>query len=797
MTEKFLRAIANVKEDFFNYLHIMYKNEKNLYVRGDLLDLFRKNKSNFKSENVEVLQNCIETIQESFCMNNSIYLDVREEIAASDLYYFNLEEVFYEKISVIDYLKAKEKFVEPFDSNDILTLNFESFYRKFPSVRDSKNIGAGVEYLNRYLSSQMFNEVDKWRKLLLKFIKLHKHNSEQLVINDRIKNVDQLSDNIDKTIDWLMKIDEKEPYENLRFKLQELGFEAGLGLNAREIIKSLKLLDGLLQSPDYITLKEFISRIPMIFNIAVISPHGYFAQENVLGLPDTGGQVVYILDQVKALEKSLIDSLQKAGLKTTPKIIILTRLIPNANSTTCNKRLEKVYNTKNTWILRTPFRTKNPKVTDNWISRFEIWPYLEEFAEDSYRELIAEFGTRPDLVIGNYSDGNIVAYNLAKRFGVTQCCIAHALEKSKYLYSALYWKDLEQYYNFSIQFTADIIAMNSADFLITSTYQEIAGTGSTIGQYESFKHFTMPSLYRVESGINLYHPKFNIVSPGVNENIYYSYTRKEKRIEKIKESLAELLFGNIDDEDVLGKLDNPNATPIFTMARLDKIKNVTALVRWYGKSEEMQSLSNLIIVAGKVDPSRSSDIEEIEQIQYMHNLINSYNLHNKIRWIGKIFRKNESGEVYRLIADYRGIFVQSGLFEGFGLTVLEAMISGLPVFATQYGGPLEIIQDSINGFHIDPINDEESTEKILGFLKKIKEEPEYWLKISRRAIQRVNESYSWKLYADKLLSLAKIYGFWKYVKDIEMTEMNSYLEALYYLLYKPHAQKILEKHSMT
>ncbi len=37
----------------------------------------------------------------------------------------------------------------------------------------------------------------------------------------------------------------------------------------------------------------------MIFSVVVLSPHGYFGQANVLGMPDTGGQVVYILDQVR------------------------------------------------------------------------------------------------------------------------------------------------------------------------------------------------------------------------------------------------------------------------------------------------------------------------------------------------------------------------------------------------------------------------------------------------------------------------------------------------------------------
>lgn len=56
-----------------------------------------------------------------------------------------------------------------------------------------------------------------------------------------------------------------------------------------------------------------------------------------------------------------------------------------------------------------------------------------------------------------------------------QGTIAHALEKTKYEDSDIKWKELEPKYHFSCQFTADMISMNSADFIITSTYQEIAG----------------------------------------------------------------------------------------------------------------------------------------------------------------------------------------------------------------------------------------------------------------------------------------------------------------------------------
>ncbi|MCB0730558.1 MAG: sucrose synthase [Ignavibacteriae bacterium] len=789
-----LKIVENNKTDFFNFINFLIKQDKRLLIVGEVEENYRKYKLENKELNSEV-ETIIKLMQEIIFLNSLIFIDFRVRIGHSEFYYINIDDQIITKIPIKEYLIAKENFVDSSINDNIVTLNFKPFYENYPSVRDDKSIGAGVEYLNKFLSSKMFNDIDKWKEVLFNFVKLHKFNNEQLILNDRIKSYDQL---IEKIKIVLKKLEEKEDtvqFNEIKHDLQEEGFERGLGKDVKSLKENLKIFDTLLNSPDHITLKEFITKIPMIFNIAVISPHGYFAQQNVLGLPDSGGQIVYLLDMVKELEKTLIEMLSESGLNILPKIIILTRLIPNAGNTKCNQRLEKVNNTKNTWILRVPFRTHNEKVTDNWISRFEIWPYLEDFAEDSFIELKAEFNGNPDLIIGNYSDGNLVSYLLSKKFNVTQCCIAHALEKSKYLFSDLYWKQMEDHYHFSMQITADLIAMNSSNFQITSTYQEIAGTEHTVGQYETHKHFTLPGLYRVENGVDLYNVKFNIISPGVNERIFFPYTKNNKRNPKIKNYLTQLVFENLEDNEVYGKLENPNLTPIFSMARLDKNKNLTSLVEWFGKSEKLREKSNLIIVAGKIDLNQSSDKEEIEEIKKMWNLINEFNLHNKIRWIGKLFRKNDAGELYRVIADKKGIFVQPGLFEGFGLTVLEAMISGVPVAATKYGGPLEIIQNNINGFHIDPINIEESIKTLEDIVQKFSEDYDSWSKFSQNSIKRVNEAYNWKLYSTKLLSLAKIYGFWRYLTDLDMKDMEAYLDIVYHLLFKPRADDLLEKHN--
>lgn len=207
----------------------------------------------------------------------------------------------------------------------------------------------------------------------------------------------------------------------------------------------------------------------------------------------------------------------------------ITRLLPDAVGTTCGQRMEKVYGTEYSDILRVPFRTEKG-IVRQWISRFEVWPYLETFTEVNFGFAVIHFYcSQVDLIfLFETKDGTLVSRMLQLKFlksyrasltlslGTTvmetllplywlinwgslrfvlcffspifsflssqanhvlslQCTIAHALEKTKYPDSDIYWKKLEDKYHFSCQFTADLIAMNHTDFIITSTYQEIAG----------------------------------------------------------------------------------------------------------------------------------------------------------------------------------------------------------------------------------------------------------------------------------------------------------------------------------
>nr|XP_043610484.1 sucrose synthase 2-like [Erigeron canadensis] len=722
----------------------------------------------------------LKSAQEGIILPPYVALAIRPRPGVWEFLRVNVEELSVEQLSVSEYLVFKEELVDGQKKDHfMLELDFEPFNASFPRMSRSSSIGNGVQFLNRHLSSIMFSNKD-YLEPILDFLRAHKHKGYAMMLNDRIQSMSRLESSLVKAEDYLSKQPPETPYSEFEHAFQEMGFERGWGNDAKKVSSMMHNLSEILQAPDPSSLEKFLGKIPMIFSVVILSIHGYFGQANVLGLPDTGGQIVYILDQVRSLENEMLLKLRQQGLDIKPKILIVTRLIPDAKGTSCDQRLERVFGTEHTHILRVPFRTEKG-ILRKWISRFDVWPYLEAFTEDAASEISAELQGVPDLIIGNYSDGNLVASLLSNKLGVTQCNVAHALEKTKYPDSDLYWKKYDEKYHFSCQFTADLLAMNNADFIITSTYQEIAGTKNTVGQYENHAAFTLPGLYRVVHGVDVFDPKFNIVSPGADSTIYFSYAEKEKRLTSLHPTIEKLLYDPEQNDIHIGNISDPSKPMIFSIARLDHVKNITGLVEFYAKNNKLREFANLVIVAGYNDVKQSSDREEIAEIEKMHDLIKQYKLDGQLRWISSQTNRARNGELYRYIADGRGVFVQPAFYEAFGLTVVEAMACGLPTFATCHGGPAEIIEDGVSGFHIDPYHPDKTSDTVADFFQKCKEDPTYWVKISDDGVKRISERYTWKIYAERLMTLAGVYSFWKYVSKLERRETRRYIEMFYML----------------
>ena len=727
--------------------------------------------------------------------NEHTWFLIRTQIASQEVYRLSADLDQVESMPLKALLELRDRLVNRYQPH-LLELDFSAFDHGSPLVSDPRHIGQGLAFLNRHLCDSLSREPRAWLEALYQSLHEHHYNGISLLINEEIDSGTKLVHQLKDAIALVRQQPAEAPFANFSAQLQTLGFESGWGYTAARTRETLELLDRLIIQPEPAILEAFLARLPRIFRVVSISIHGWVGQEEVLGRPETAGQMAYVLHQARNLEQALRQEVQLAGLDSLgiqPTVVILTRHITNCEGTSCDQRLEKVDDTENAWILRVPFQGPNPEVTHSWMSKYELWPYLESFALDAEPKLLDQLGGQPDLIIGHYSDGNLVASLLARRLNTIQCNVAHVLEKSRHLFSDLYWQDLEDQYHFSLQFTADLISMNAADFIITSSQHEILGTPDTTGQYESYKCFTLPQLYHVLDGVELRSTKFNVVPPGVDETVYFPYSDQDQRVEADRQRIDDLLF-TCKDARILGHLDQLHRRPLFAIGPISANKNLAGLVECFGRSADLQARCNLILISGTLNPDDAIQVKTKQEIQQLHDLIHKYQLQGKVRWLGMRLTNKDLGEAYRVIADRGGMFVAPARFEAFGTSIVEAMSTGLPTFATQFGGPLEIIEKGKNGFHINPTDLDEMAQTMLDFVEYCATDPHYWHDISEQAIQRMQDKYRWPLHTQQLLLLAKVYSFWNQSSHKNREPLMRYLEALFHLIYTPRAAKLLGQH---
>ncbi|MFH1761128.1 MAG: glycosyltransferase, partial [bacterium] len=715
-------------------------------------------------------------------MEGELYLYIRYYQKFSTIYKANLHSDIIYKCNQQQWLIALESVVLQTQPPDefAFRIDFGPFRTFTQEIVEEGKIGLGLDKITDFISNGIENDPVFYLDNIIKFLGNRSVGATPLFFYGDVPQRDVLRKKISAILGILKNKKSGRLVEEIRSDLDLFGFAHGWGDTVGRVYESLNILNRILTHPDKEAITAFFMRLPLVHTAVFVTVHGFFAQERVLGKPDTGGQIVYILNQVRAFEKYLTDLWQLAGIRTAaPKIIILTRLIPNSKGTTCSHERELVHGTKNCWIIRIPFRDSKDNVLRDWVSRFKVWPYLYKYIREASKTILAECEGKPDLMIGNYTDGGLVATAMGREWNVPTGIIAHALEKSKYQLSDLNWRELETDYHFSAHFLSDVLSINSADYIITSSLQEIAGTPENMGQYESYESFALPGLYRIYDGINIHSTRFVINPPGVNNDTCFPYFEKQKRLQSVIDEVKASLFSEDPNRKPIGRLYNPEKPPIFTMARMDKIKNISGLVKCFVKSKNLREKCNLIVVAGYTDPAMSRDIEEKAQIRETMDLIEKYKAFDCIRWLPGDGDSRRVPEYYRIIADLKGVFVQPALYEAFGLTVIEAMASGLPVIATQFGGPSEIIEHGKSGFLFNPKNYKDIESLILKVVQeKDEKDRPVWDILSQGGVKRVQNKYNWDRYSERMNMAASIYGFWNNMTPRIRKLRQNYIDSL-------------------
>jgi glycosyltransferase involved in cell wall biosynthesis len=92
------------------------------------------------------------------------------------------------------------------------------------------------------------------------------------------------------------------------------------------------------------------------------------------------------------------------------------------------------------------------------------------------------------------------------------------------------------------------------------------------------------------------------------------------------------------------------------------------------------------------------------------------------------------------------------LYECGGAVVLEGMAVGLPVIATNWGGPADYLNESC-GILVDPATRESFIEGLANAMIKLAKDPELRLSMGRAARLRVEREFDWQRKVDKTLEI--------------------------------------------
>lgn len=435
--------------------------------------------------------------------------------------------------------------------------------------------------------------------------------------------------------------------------------------------------------------------------IVLISVHGLIRGHNLeLGRDaDTGGQTKYVVELARAL----------GDHPEVERVDLLTRrVIDESVSSDYGREFERL--SDNVQIVRIDCGE------EAYIPKEQLWDCLDNFADYSL-EYLKQQNALPSIIHSHYADAGYVGTRLTHLLGIPLVHTGHSLGRSKrrqLLAAGFRRETLEARYNITTRIEAEEAILGVADCVITSTRQEIEEQYASYNQYQPGRMRVIPP----GTDLRQFHPPDGTEGTSDIASQIYRFLRQ------------------------------PEKPIILALSRPDPRKNILQLIRAYGESPQLQSLANLVIIAGNRD-----DIGEMEEnaqtvLQDILLHIDLYDLYGKVAY-PKHHQASEVATIYRLAGLSGGIFVNPALTEPFGLTLIEAAASGLPVVATEDGGPIDILNNCQNGLLIDPLDYEDITDKLQRMLSDRQQCDEF----AANGLEGVRTHYSWRAHADKFIKV--------------------------------------------
>ncbi len=433
--------------------------------------------------------------------------------------------------------------------------------------------------------------------------------------------------------------------------------------------------------------------------ILMVSVHGLMRGHDMeLGRDaDTGGQITYVIELARALGRN----------NKVAQVDLLTRRIEDPQvSPDYAVEIEELG--PGARIVRLPCGPRK------YLRKELLWPHLGQMV-DRCLHYLRQQGRLPHLIHTHYADAGYIGQHLSNLLGIPQIHTGHSLGRPKQmrlLAAGRKEQAIERQFNLSRRIAAEEETLVHASLVITSTSQEIE---DQYGMYEN----TDPRRCRV-------------IPPGTDTSRFSPPGRQP---------VNPVIQTGIDRF-----LSEPGKPMVLAICRPDTRKNLHGLVEAYGSDKLLQDTANLVIVAGSREDIRTMEESQRKVMTDMLLDIDRYDLWGKVA-IPKHFTMEDIPELYRLAVRRYGIFVNPALTEPFGLTLIEAAASGLPIVAPEDGGPRDIIANCRNGLLVNTL----SPSDIAAALREALSSRKQWRDWSRNGIVNVRRHYTWDAHVTKYL----------------------------------------------
>ncbi|MFQ5356477.1 MAG: glycosyltransferase [Mariprofundaceae bacterium] len=286
---------------------------------------------------------------------------------------------------------------------------------------------------------------------------------------------------------------------------------------------------------------------------------------------------------------------------------------------------------------------------EGFLRKEDMGPYLGEF----FHHVMADQNSwlaQADIFHGHYWDGGVSALAASLAHGKPLAFTSHSLGALK----QVRLPD-NSIYRYDVRIPAERRVMQAADGIIALSSVEEA---AIVQRY----------------GINK--EKIHIVPGGVD---------------------VESFSPEADKADYKQALGISSDLMVFTVGRLDARKGFSELLQALPdviREVEGQGRSITMMMPSGPDDASGS---EAELIQHLWETSESLGVQGHIRWFSHL----SDEELQRCYAA-ADVFVCPSLYEPFGLVLVEAMAAATPVVATCHGGPVDIVDEGIDGYLADP-----------------------------------------------------------------------------------------------